>query len=102
MSTRGTAEEMERRRRLAVERVSEGYSQQEVAEFLGVSKSAVCTWVQAHRRGGPAALAAKPHPGKPPKLTAEQEQEVLSWFQRSPTEFGFGNELWTAGRVAQL
>ena len=93
---------MERRRRLAVERVLEGYTQQEVAEFLGVSKGAVSTWMQAYRQGGPAALAAKPHPGKPRKLTATQEQQVLSWFQRSPTEFGFGNELWTASRVAQL
>jgi len=27
---------------------------------------------------------------------------VLSWFGRRATEFGFPNELWTAGRVAQL
>lgn len=92
---------MERRRRLAVERVLEGYSQQEVAEFLGVSKGAVSTWMQAYRRGGPAALSARPHPGKPRKLTATQEQEVLSWFQRSARDFGFANELWTAKRVAQ-
>jgi transposase len=35
-------------------------------------------------------------------LNLEQEREVVSWFSRSPTEFGFPNELWTAGRVAQL
>jgi len=27
---------------------------------------------------------------------------VLSWFAKSPTEFGFGSELWTAARVALL
>jgi transposase len=35
-------------------------------------------------------------------LDAEQEREVLSWFARSPTDFGFSTELWTAPRVAKL
>ena len=83
-------------------RVLGGYSQQEVAEFLGVSKGSVSGWMKAYRAGGFAALAAKPHPGRPPTLSADQEREVLSWFSRSPTEFGFPNELWTASRVAQL
>jgi transposase len=47
-------------------------------------------------------LDGKPHPGRTPKLTAAQEDTVLSWFSRSATDFGFPNELWTAGRVAQL
>ena len=102
MRTPGTAEELERRRRLAVERVLEGYSQQEVAEFLGVAKSSVSEWMTKYRQGGVEALTSKPHPGRPPRLTAEQEQEILGWFSRSPTEFGFPNELWTAQRVALL
>jgi transposase len=87
---------------LAVERVLEGNTQQEVAEFLGVAKSSLSSWMKAYRRDGWAALSAKPHPGKPRKLTPQQDQKVLSWFRRSPTEFGFGNELWTAKRVTQL
>jgi transposase len=102
MRTPGTAAELERRRRLAVERVLEGHSQQEVAEFLGVAKSSVSEWMKAYRAGGGAALASKPHPGRPPRLNKAQERQVLSWFRRSPTEFGFGNELWTAKRAAQL
>lgn len=102
MRSPGTALELERRRRLAVARVLEGYSQQEVADFLGVSKSSVSQWMKAYRAGGFEALAAKPHPGRPPTLSPDQERQVLSWFQRSPTEFGFPNELWTARRAAQL
>jgi transposase len=102
MRSPGTALELERRRQLAVARVLEGYGQQEVAEFLGVSKGSVSDWMKAYRAGGLAALAAKPHPGRPPTLSTDQEREVLSWFSRSPTEFGFANELWTAARVAQL
>lgn len=101
MST-GIRAEQERRRHLAVQRVEEGYSQEEVASFLGVSPSAVSQWMKAFRNGGAAALAAKPASGRPPKLTLKQEAEVLSWFTRSPTEFGFRNELWTAPRVAEV
>jgi transposase len=57
-------------------------------------------WVAAERGGGDAALAAVRHPGPTPKLNGNQEREVLSWLKRSPTEFGFATELWTAPRVA--
>jgi transposase len=100
--TRVTAAELERRRRLAVDRVHSGYSQQATAEFLGVSKSAVSQWMKAHRRRGEAGLAAKPRPGRPRKLTKRQERTVLGWLGKSATQFGFPNELWTAPRVAKL
>jgi transposase len=102
MSTYMSATERERRRRLAVERVNEGWQQQEVAEFFGVAKSTVSEWMKAYRNGGPEALASKSRSGRPRKLSPEQEQEVLSWFGRSATEFGFANELWTAPRVTEL
>ena len=101
-NTRMTGLELERRRRLAVARVGSGYSQQETAEFLGVSKGAVSQWMKAHRRRGEAGLAAKPRPGRPRKLTKRQERTVLTWFNKSATEFGYPNELWTAPRVAKL
>jgi transposase len=102
MRTQGTAKELERRRRLAVTRVLEGRTQREVAQFLSVSPGTVSGWMKAYREHGWKGLAAKHHPGRPRRLTAEQEREVLGWFSRSPTEFGFPNELWTAGRVTQL
>jgi transposase len=104
MSTtqRITAAELERRRRLAVERVESGYSQQATADFLGVSKSAVSQWMKVYRKRGDAGLAAKPRSGRPRKLTKRQERTVLGWFAKSATDFGFANELWTAPRVAKV
>jgi transposase len=99
---RGSAAERERRRRLAVTRIAEGWPQTKVAAFLGVHPRTVRDW-WARRRADPEhGLDAKPHPGRTPKLSPDQEALVLSWFDHSATAFGFPNELWTAGRVAQL
>jgi transposase len=93
---------LEYRRRLAVQRVREGYSTQEVADFLGVNSSSVRRWLAAFQQQGTAGLAAQPVPGRPPKLTAAQEKIVLRWLDDCPTEHGFATDLWTAGRLAQL
>jgi transposase len=99
---RGSAAELERRRRLAVTRLAEGWPQAKVAAFLGVHERTVRDWWARHRADAAHGLDAKPHPGRTPKLTPAQEQVVLSWFGQSATEFGFPNELWTAARVARL
>src|SRR4051794_36471708 len=102
MRSIGTPAELERRRRLAVERFHEGYSTAEVAAFLGVTPRAVRLWVAAHREQGALGLAARPVDGRPRKLTPAQETVVLSWLTESPTTYGFHNELWTAKRVAEV
>ncbi len=102
MRQQGSGAELERRRRLGVKRVLSGYAQVDVAEFLEVTPRSVSRWMEAYRKHGWAGLAAKPPPGRSRKLTPEQEREVLQWFQKSATEFGFSNELWTAPRVTAL
>jgi len=96
----GSAAELERTRRLAVERVLDGHETSEVAQMLGVRRQTVSRWVGMHRHGRD--LAAKPHPGRPEKLSPDQERKVLSWISRSPVEFGFPDQLWTAGRINHL
>jgi len=102
MRTAGAPEVLEYRRWLAIQRVCDGYSSQEVADFLGVDPSSVRRWVAAFRRHGPAALAAQAVSGRPSKLTTAQEKIVLRWLDDNPTEHGFTTELWTAGRLADL
>lgn len=102
MRTKGTAQELERRRRLAVQRVHEGYGPADVARFLGVQLRSVRRWLAAFRDNGTHGLAARPNLGRPPKLTFDQELDVLAWFYARPTSFGFATDLWTAPRVAQL
>jgi transposase len=102
MRPKGTSAELERRRQLAVQRVLEGYSTQEVAEFLGVDPSSVRRWVTAFRCQGADGLAAQPVPGRPPELSRTQEKVLPRWLKDSPTEYGFTTELWTGRRLAAL
>jgi transposase len=93
---------LEARRRLAVQRVADGWTRAEVAAFLGVHPETVAEWVRAHAATGDKALAAKPHPGRTPFLTADQEKQVLGWLAESRTTHGFRTDRWTAKRVAEL
>ena len=102
MRSTGTPAELARRRRLAVQRVLEGYSTEEVADFLGVDPSSVRRWVIAFRRGGAAGLAARAVPGRPAKLSRTHEKIVLRWLSDRPTEHGFATDLWSAPRLAEL
>lgn len=97
-----TKPEMESRRRLAVEKVQDGWFQADVADFLGVHPVTVAKWMARYRAAGDAGLDAKPTPGRPRFLTPDQEAEVLSWLTKKPREFGFLTDLWSAARVAQL
>jgi transposase len=87
---------------LAVQWVLEGFTTEEVAEFLGVDPRSVRRWVTAYREGAAQGLLSRPVPGRPPKLTTTQEKIVRRWLAESPREHGFETELWTASRVGQL
>src|SRR4051794_26560697 len=102
MRTKGTPVELEHRRLLAVQRVHEGYTAQEVADFLGVDASSVRRWVATSQGQGNAALAAHSVSGRPPKLSLTQEKIVRRWLEDNPTDHGFANELWSAPRLALL
>ena len=101
MRTQGTSAELERRRRLAVEQ-TKNHTQQEVADFFKVDRRSVERWVRAFRERGDDGLKAKPVAGRPPTLSSSEERDVLRWFLRSPREFGFSTDLWSAAIVAKL
>lgn len=92
------------RRGLGVQRLSEGYSTQEVADFLEVDPRTVRRWWAAYQHRGIEGLTAWPGkgPGRPAQLTSTQEKIVLRWLSDPPTEHGFPTDLWSAPRLAQL
>lgn len=102
IKTKLTAADKEARRKLAVAKVNDGWSQADVADFLGVHPVTVAKWMARWRAAGAAGLAAAPVPGRPRFLTPDQEARVLGWLADKPTAHGFRTDLWTARRVAQL
>ncbi|QEL14265.1 IS630 family transposase [Limnoglobus roseus] len=102
MRSKGTAQELEARRRLAAAKCGEGWTQVEVAAFLGVHPVTVAKWMARHRRDGDAGLTAKPTPGRPRFLSPAQERQVLRWLDQKPTAHGFRTDLWTSRRVTEL
>jgi transposase len=71
----------------------------EVAQAVGVARQTVYTWKALLDEGGIDALRAVPPRGRPAKLDAEQLAGVRRALLQSPTEHGFGTELWTLKRV---
>ena len=97
----GTAEELERRRRWAVELVKRGEAPATVARFLGCGRSSVYTWVKADRESAET-LDARPHAGPKPRLTDEQILELEGLLLKGAVAHGWHNELWSAHRVAEV
>jgi transposase len=92
----------ETRRRLAVQRVNEGWSQKDVAAFLGVHAVTVSEWVRAYRAGGDQALRGNPPPGRPPRLREADLRRLEELLLRGATAHGWANDLWTRTRVREV
>lgn len=102
MRTKGSAAELEARRRRAAEYFQERKPLAEIARLVGASVSSVKRWKYAWQESGVAALAAKPHPGPTPKLSPEQKQELLKILAAGPLASRFKTDLWTCARVAKV
>ncbi len=74
----------------------------EVALSVGVARQTVYTWRALLDEGGIDALRAVPEPGRPARLDAAQLARVRAAILQSPTEHGFGTELWTLKRVGAV
>jgi transposase len=96
----GTAEELERRRRRAVELVRQGESRATVARVLGVHPKSLARWLrQAKQPGG---LGARPQTGPLPGLSDEQLARLEALLRLGAKHHGWPNQLWTASRVTRL
>ena len=100
MRPKGSAEVLEERRRMAARMLQAGKGVREVARLVGASPGSVSRWKKALEQGGMEALKAKPHPGRPPKLSEQQKQELAAILRQGPIAAGFPTDLWTLKRVA--
>jgi transposase len=92
----------EARRFRAWELHLKGWSQQRIAEALGVTQGAVSQWVKRALSGAEDALRTHKASGAPRRLTAEQLRQLPDLLSRGAEAFGFSGDVWTCSRVAAV
>jgi len=102
MRRHGSPQELERVRREAVALASQGVKVAQIAAALDRSPRTVEKWLAQARKGGPDAVAATPHPGRKPKLSAQQRRGLQQQLLKGARSQGWSTDLWTAPRVQQL
>jgi transposase len=95
-------EGMEKRRRRAARMFERGATQADVAGELEVSRQSVSRWYADWRAGGTKALRAAGRAGRMPRLTKVQLRQIDRALRNGPRAHGFGTDLWTLDRVAQV
>ena len=96
-------ETLEQLRRDAVKRVEAGESPEAVAAGLGINRRTIYRWLQAYHEGGQDALAAKPIPGAPTKLSQQQMVELALLIRDdTPQQYRFEFALWTLTIIREL
>jgi transposase len=96
----GSAAELERRRRRAVQAVFEGESPEAVARIVGVNRASMYRWLKlAQTTDG---LAAKVHPGPAARLSPEQHRHLEALLLQGAKTHGWSTELWTCARVVEV
>jgi transposase len=92
----------EGRRLRAWELKQQDWSQQAIADALGVTAGAVSQWMRRVREGGVEALRRRVAPGPSPKLTDEQREQLPRLLAQGAEAFGFRGDVWTAKRVTTV
>ena len=102
MRPEGSGAVLEARRRLAVRILKVHQPRGVLAGLVGVHRCTLWRWQRAAQQGGPAALAARSHPGARPRLSPRHRQHLARLLRQDPTEHGWSTSLWTGRRVAEL
>lgn len=98
----GTPQELERRRLHALALLRDGMMPVEVARRLGVDRRSVRRWRASHNLLGPGGIAARPAPGRPPRLDAKHRRQLERVLLRGARSAGYATDLWTCPRIGAM
>ena len=98
----GSPRQLEKRRRRAIQLLEKGMTLSAVAQQVGSSASSVFRWQQAFQKEGEKGLDCRASPGRPPKLSEEEKERLVSILLKGPVTFGYNTDLWTTRRVAEV
>jgi transposase len=93
------AEQIEARRRQALQLLEQGYSLNKVGRIIGSAPSSVMRWRATLRAGGEEALKVRFSPGRPSSLSAMERAKLVQQLLRGAVANGFCTDLWTTERV---
>ncbi|PYE53681.1 putative transposase [Deinococcus yavapaiensis KR-236] len=98
---RYTRAQLEERRLAALHHLQAGtHTHQDIADYFGVSVKTVSTWVERHKKHG--TLNATVTPGRTPRLTDEQRDQVRTRLRQGALSHGFPDATWTTPRVRDV
>lgn len=92
----------EQRRWRALELKRDGWTHEEVAEALGITKGAVSQWMKRVVEGGEDGLRAQPRTGAPPKLREALKQLLPELLSHGAEAYGFRGEFWNSTRIGEV
>jgi len=98
----GKAAALEQRRRKAVELLQRNMQIVDVAAAVKASTSSVKRWRDAYLAAGDAGLNSTPNPGRTPRLSEKQRQQLTKTLLKGARASGYLNDLWTCPRVAEV
>ncbi len=102
MRPSGSPEELERRRKRAIDLLQEGCQPVEVAQRVGADRRSVRRWNAAYRARGLDGITRKPVPGRPWKLDKKSRKKFERILLKGAKAAGFPTDLWTCPRVAEV
>jgi len=86
----------------AILAVAEGYAYSTIASILGVSEEAIRLWIKALLLKGPDGIKSTKPPGRPPKLTKTQKNELAEIITKGPEAEGWPGACWRSPMIQQL
>lgn len=81
--------------------VAQGLSCVEVASIFGDSPRTVQTWVKSFEDHGLAGISEKDRPGRPPRLSSRQMDEISQVLKEPPEKAGLSGYLWDGKTLSQ-
>jgi transposase len=102
MRPKGSADQLEARRRLGVSMLDRGLTLYRVGKLLGCPPMTVSRWRDAVRKLGELGLKSKPVPGRPPKLRPRDLKRLVGILVKGPMARGYSTDVWTTKRIAEV
>lgn len=98
----GTPEQLEKRRRRAIQLLKGGSNLPATAHIVKASVSSVFRWRQSYQRHGVNGLKPKPTPGRPCRLSPSQKGRLAKLLLKGAPAQGYRTDLWTLQRIAEV